>query len=152
ALTALLMGIALAGTASARSEAPGEHARESAGQLQFSRVPGAELRSVLPTGTNRDRVRVAPFRLQTAPVTNREFLDFVRAHPEWRRDRISTAMADERYLQHWRSPEDLGSEAAEQQPVTNVSWFAARAFCDARGARLPAWHEWELAAAANERL
>jgi formylglycine-generating enzyme required for sulfatase activity len=37
----------------------------------------------------------------------------------------------------------------EQQPVVQVSWFAASAYCEARGARLPLWHEWEYAAAAS---
>ena len=36
-----------------------------------------------------------------------------------------------------------------QQPVTQVSWFAASAYCEARGARLPRWYEWEFAAAAS---
>jgi formylglycine-generating enzyme required for sulfatase activity len=30
-----------------------------------------------------------------------------------------------------------------------VSWFAASAFCEAEGARLPTWLEWEYAAAAD---
>jgi formylglycine-generating enzyme required for sulfatase activity len=34
-------------------------------------------------------------------------------------------------------------------PVTDVSWFAAGAFCEAEGARLPTWLEWEYAAAAD---
>jgi formylglycine-generating enzyme required for sulfatase activity len=34
--------------------------------------------------------------------------------------------------------------------VTQVSWFAASAYCAARGARLPTWYEWEFVAAASE--
>ena len=34
--------------------------------------------------------------------------------------------------------------------MINVSWFAAQAYCEAQGARLPTWHEWEYAAAADE--
>jgi formylglycine-generating enzyme required for sulfatase activity len=33
--------------------------------------------------------------------------------------------------------------------VTQVSWFAAKAYCESRGARLPTWHEWEWVAAAS---
>ena len=35
--------------------------------------------------------------------------------------------------------------------MTRVSWYAAKAFCEARGARLPTWYEWEYVAAADER-
>ena len=34
--------------------------------------------------------------------------------------------------------------------MVNVSWFAAQAYCEAQGARLPTWTEWEYAAAADE--
>ena len=40
--------------------------------------------------------------------------------------------------------------ASAMQPVTGVSWFAAEAYCESEGARLPTWHEWEFAAAADE--
>jgi formylglycine-generating enzyme required for sulfatase activity len=33
--------------------------------------------------------------------------------------------------------------------VTNVSWFAAEAFCESEHARLPTWLEWEYVAAAD---
>ena len=33
--------------------------------------------------------------------------------------------------------------------MVNVSWFAAQAFCEGEGARLPTWTEWELVAAAD---
>jgi formylglycine-generating enzyme required for sulfatase activity len=41
----------------------------------------------------------------------------------------------------------VGCESAAAQPVTQVSWFAAQAYCEAQHARLPDWYEWELAAA-----
>ena len=33
--------------------------------------------------------------------------------------------------------------------MVQVSWFAAQAYCEAQGARLPTWSEWEYAAAAD---
>ena len=113
-------------------------------------VPGGAWRSILPTGTTQKTVQVAPFLLDRVPVTNSEFIAFVRAQPEWRRDRVPTALADAGYLRHWQGSLDLGPVADPRQPVTGVSWFAARAYCEAKGARLPTWYEWELAAAADE--
>jgi formylglycine-generating enzyme required for sulfatase activity len=94
--------------------------------------------------------RIAPFALMKRPVTNAEFLDFVRAHPQWRRDRVARVFAEPRYLSHWAGATDLGTRAAPDQPAVWVSWFAADAYCDAQGARLPTWPEWEYAAAADE--
>ncbi len=31
-----------------------------------------------------------------------------------------------------------------------VSWFAASAYCESKGGRLPTWHEWEYVAAASD--
>jgi len=113
-------------------------------------IEGGAWRSVLPTGTARDSVTVKPYRLDRRPVTNAEFLAFTRAHPEWRKGHVPVALADVGYLRHWAGPLELGRAALPDQPVTSVSWFGARAYCEARGARLPDWYEWELAAAASE--
>src|SRR3546814_17936234 len=93
---------------------------------------------------------VAPSVLQKRPVTNAEFLSFVKAHPQWRRDRVATVLAETRYLSHWKGPETLGDDALPEQPVVQVSWFAASAYCEAQGGRLPTWSEWEYVAAADE--
>ena len=57
--------------------------------------------------------------------------------------------ADGQYLSHWTQPLDLG-EAGANAPVTRVSWFAASAYCEAQGGRLPTWLEWEYVAASDE--
>lgn len=96
---------------------------------------------------------VAAFALDVRPVTNAEFLAFVRREPAWRRDSVKRVHADPGYLSHWASPDALGSPASDNrpdQPVTRVSWYAAKAYCHARGRRLPSEVEWELAAAASE--
>lgn len=116
----------------------------------YAAVPGGAFRSVLPALDNSGAVTVAPFWMQRTPVTNAEFLAFVRTHPEWRRDRVPAAFADAAYLTQWHAPLELGDEVRPDQPVTRVSWFAAEAYCEAQGARLPTWNEWEFAAAADE--
>jgi len=128
-------------------------------------LPGGPFRSVLPTGDGSERVTVERFWMRATPVTNGEFRRFAQAHPEWRAGSPPAVFADARYLHHWAAPtmaavssadhasprasgaEIAGADAA--RPVTSVSWFAARAFCAAEGARLPTWYEWEYAAAAD---
>lgn len=96
----------------------------------------------------RDGLDVAAFELDRHPVTNAEYLEFVRATPRWRRGEVAELFADASYLAHWGGALELGA-AHPQQPVTHVSWFAARAFCASRGARLPSEAEWEVAARAS---
>lgn len=111
-------------------------------------VPGAEFRSALPSG-GQENVRVRSFLLQRHPVTNEEFLAFVGTHPGWQRGAAPEILAGAGYLGAWAGPLDFGPGAARAQPVTEVSWFAADAYCAAQHARLPDWYEWELAAAAS---
>lgn len=93
---------------------------------------------------------VAPFQLQKVPVSNAEFLAFVKQNPQWQRDKAPTVFAEpNRYLSHWQSPLILGGKALPNQPVVQVSWFAASAYCESISARLPTWLEWEYAAAAD---
>lgn len=108
-------------------------------------------------GASRDTVRravvatdVGAFLLDQHAVTNDDFLAFVRAHPEWRRSRVSRLFADASYLHHWRGDLDPGPQAPGRSPVVYVSWFAARAYAAAQGGRLPTVAEWERVAAADE--
>lgn len=96
-------------------------------------------------------ITVKPYRLDKLPVTNGEFAAFVKANPQWQRGKVSSKQAEPGYLRHWvQSGSSVVPKANElKQPVTNVSWFAAHAYCAAQGKRLPTIDEWEFAGQAS---
>ncbi len=119
---------------------------------EFVQIPGGEFRSVIPEAEGDNRIAVADFLVQEAPVTNAEFLRFVLHHPQWQRGKTVSLFADGQYLATWSSPISLGADLGAEQPVTQVSWFAANAYCEWQDARLPSWYEWEYIAAANDSM
>lgn len=116
---------------------------------EYVEVPAGTITSALANDADRAAAPVAAFAVRATPVTQGEFRRFVEAHPEWRRDRVARTFADPGYLHGWRSPLALADAASERVPVTDVSWFAAQAFCESEGGRLPTWLEWEYVAAAD---
>jgi len=154
--------LALAGTftaasaavtqASAASAAVSEAAAAPASDALYVALPAGGLRTVLATDADREqRLPVAAFAMRRQPVTVAEFAAFVAGHPQWQRSQAPAAFAGRGYLQHWVDERHPAVAASPRQPVTEVSWFAAQAFCDAErpGGRLPSWNEWEYAAAAD---
>ena len=117
---------------------------------RYAGLPGGTFQSALRYEDARNGVKVEPYALMRKPVTNGEFLAFVKRNPQWRRDRVAKLFAEPRYLSHWESPTSLGAGVDPQQPAVWVSWFAASAYCESLDARLPTWSEWEYAAAADE--
>jgi formylglycine-generating enzyme required for sulfatase activity len=114
-------------------------------------IPGGTFSTVLPPAEGVKTVTVKAFKLDRTPVTNAGFVHFITQHPEWRRDRVVRLFADAGYLKQWATA-TLSSPELRDVPVTQVSWFAASAYCESRGARLPTWYEWEYVAAASETL
>jgi formylglycine-generating enzyme required for sulfatase activity len=125
-------------------------ARPPKGPAGMALVGSGVYRPLYPASPSEREVFVRAFWLDTKPVTNADFLAFVRKNPGWRRDRVKRLFADEHYLGHWALADALGKTAPPKAPVTEVSWFSAKAYCAAKGARLPNEREWELAALASE--
>jgi formylglycine-generating enzyme len=117
----------------------------------YRSITGGTISTLLPPDGKQAPVSVPSFAMRVLPVTQAEFARFAQQHAQWRRSRAAaSSLADGQYLHHW--PSDAApSKAHLSRPITNVSWFAAAAYCQSEGARLPTWHEWEYAAAADEK-
>jgi serine/threonine-protein kinase len=112
-------------------------------------VPAATLRGRgvrIPAQGAEDWVReVSAFRMDLYPVSNRDFLDFVATHPQWKKSRIASELHDGDYLKHWQGDETIAPEELDR-PVSYVSYYAAAAYCSASGKRLPGLHHFRAAA------
>ncbi len=112
-------------------------------------IPEGIYRPAFQDAAQPIEVEVKPFYMETLPVTVAEYLEFVRANPQWQRSRAKKLFADEAYLSNWAGDLAPGTNAPADAPVTCVSWFAAKAYAQWRRQRLPTIAEWERAAAAS---
>ncbi|OUR66693.1 hypothetical protein A9Q77_11045 [Marinomonas sp. 42_23_T18] len=104
-------------------------------------------------------VNVDTFWLDITPTTNQDYWLFVNQKTRWRKSNIVPIFAESRYLAQWNTPMDVNQNAPSIKgpsdgqllsPVNHVSWFAAQAYCQAQGKRLPTVAEWERAGSASE--
>lgn len=112
-------------------------------------VPAGVYHPLFKFKTDAAAVPVKAFYLDALPVSNGDFLEFVRANPRWQRSQVKHLFADELYLKDWAGDLELGGNAPTNAPVTGISWFAAKAYARWRGKRLPTTAEWEYAASAS---
>lgn len=84
---------------------------------------------------------VDAFRVDPHPVNRAAYAEFVERYPQWRRSAVADLFHDGHYLRHWHS--DLTPNGEGDEPVVQVPWFAARAYCEARGGALPTLVQWE---------
>lgn len=98
---------------------------------------------------NVQEIKVNSFYMDVYPVTNADFLDFVKKNPEWQKSKVKGIFADSNYLKQWASDTSFDSKISNS-PVVNVPWFAAEKYCECQQKRLPETAEWEIAAKANQ--
>lgn len=103
----------------------------------------------LPMYGTAQVVEVDDFLMDVSPVTNADFLEFIKQNPQWKKSQVKSLFADSNYLSTWPADESYGSNKA-QAPVTMVSWYAAKNYCECLGKRLPTIDEWEYVAMASE--
>ncbi|MGH1432955.1 MAG: formylglycine-generating enzyme family protein [Lewinella sp.] len=100
-------------------------------------------------GSDAASVSVADFMLDVYPVTNEQYLSFVEKFSKWQRSKVIRLFADGNYLIKWQNDLAFNPESLPDAPITNVSWYAAKAYCECQGKRLPTMDEWEYAAMAS---
>lgn len=101
-------------------------------------------------GVDSAEVTVSSFLMDIYPVTNSDFLKFVKQYPRWKKSKVKKLFADGNYLMDWEADDLPGDNLLPDAPVTSISWFAAKNYCECQGKRLPTVDEWEYAAMADE--
>jgi formylglycine-generating enzyme required for sulfatase activity len=95
-------------------------------------------------------VVVKTFWMDKFPVTQKEYLKFLRKNSEWRKSQVKKIFSDLHYLENW-SDDTHPPKKEMSSPIVYVSWFAASAYCKFVGKRLPTIDEWEYVADDHEK-
>ena len=97
-------------------------------------------------------IQVQPFAIDTLPVTNQNFFDFVSSNTEWQKDKVPALFSEDSYLKHWHKQAEAWQPKTDDvnSAVVNVSWYSANAYCKSQNKRLPTTYEWEYVARASD--
>ena len=111
---------------------------------KFQKVFSVTVAQLFEEMVPKHNVQVRSFFIDKYLVTNSQFKRFVDRHPDWQPGKVPSRLDNGNYLQHW--VRNTVAAGKENHPVVNVNWYAATAYCQAQGKRLPSEAEWEYAA------
>lgn len=103
-------------------------------------------------GRDSQLVAINDFSMDVLPVSNDNFLAFVKVNKRWKKSAVKKIFADGNYLYGWKNDTTIGIDMKHNSPITNISWYAAKAYCECQGKRLPTVDEWEYVAMSNQDL
>lgn len=117
-------------------------------------VPGGGYRPLYSSDRSNNKkksqsnrlISVGPFYLDKFPVRLKDYISFLEKNTQWRKSQVKRMKADGTYLSRWKDDVTPPIEYNFDAPITEVSWFAARAYCNSLKKRLPNLDEWEYAA------
>ncbi|AZA60148.1 MULTISPECIES: formylglycine-generating enzyme family protein [Chryseobacterium] len=124
------------------------HLKYVSNSKKMVRIDGGVYEAFIGKDSGRT-VKVETFYLDDSPVTNADYLRFLKANPQWTKSKVKRLYADSSYLQHWKSDYEIPENLSPDAPVTNVSWYAAKEYARSVGKRLPTIDEWEFTALAD---
>lgn len=105
--------------------------------LGIAAVPDGMVK--IPAGNDIDM-----FYIDKYEVTNAEYKKFIDANPLWQKDNALTSIVGDTYLWGWKG--NMYPKGRANHPVVNISWFAAKAYAEWVGKKLPTQAQWEKAA------
>ncbi|MBX7173359.1 MAG: formylglycine-generating enzyme family protein [Pyrinomonadaceae bacterium] len=111
---------------------------------KFQQIFNIKRAELFQEATPLHKVKLSSFDLDKYEVTNTDFKKFTDKNPDWQKDKIPAEFHNGKYLQDWNGNDF--PKGKENYPVVFVSWYAAVAFCQSLGKRLPTEAEWEYAA------
>ena len=115
---------------------------------RYEQTFGINRHELFDPSTPKHSVTLSPFLLDRTLVTNQQFFRFTESHPKWKQQNSSPFLGNGNYLRHWK--DGHVPVGFENHPIVNVTWYAAVAYCQSQGKRLPAEAEWEHAARGGE--